>query len=248
MCDQLHDPHTSLLGHRISMIEEYHTLVALRLYSRNVKYKYLLLDWDGCLIDSLNVWHSALKQRLADLGVQATDEEVVEKVMGIRDVPANFGLDMTPAEFWDPARDVVVNLVREANLHAGVEETMKHLFDNEHSIGIVTSTARRIYEEGLGDRIIRKYIRASVTGTDVEDLKPSPQAIYSLMEQLGGSSHETLIVGDSPHDVEAGKNAGIDTCIYYPKENELFYSFEELLNHAPTFFIEKFPDLLDIVT
>jgi len=212
-----------------------------------MRFKYLLLDWDGCVVDSLNLWRSTLKQRLADLGVKATDKDVVSKVMGVRNAAEAFGLEMTPDEFWDPARDVVMSHVREVHHFPGVEDTVKQLFEKDVHMGIVTSTARRIYKEALGNRTIAQYFNASVTGTDVEKLKPDAESLTKLILELGANNEETLIVGDSPHDVQAGKNAGIATCLFYPKENHLFYSFEDLLAEEPTYLIEDFTDLLDIV-
>lgn len=44
--------------------------------------------------------------------------------------------------------------------------------------------------------------------------KPSPEAIYYLMEKYGLQAGEILMVGDRELDILAGKNAGADACFF----------------------------------
>ncbi len=43
-------------------------------------------------------------------------------------------------------------------------------------------------------------------------LKPAPDAIKLILEQLNVSPQHAIIIGDSTHDIEAGHAAGIHTC------------------------------------
>lgn len=42
--------------------------------------------------------------------------------------------------------------------------------------------------------------------------KPDPTALLAIAGELGASPQETLYVGDSGVDMDAGRNAGMDTC------------------------------------
>ena len=63
------------------------------------------------------------------------------------------------------------------------------------------------------------------------------------MERFGSDPKDTIIVGDSDKDVLAGKNAGIDSAIVYPKINERFYKKEDLLKLEPTYFFNEYTDI-----
>jgi len=41
------------------------------------------------------------------------------------------------------------------------------------------------------------------------------------------TSH-TFMVGDSEHDITAGKQAGVATIVFYPPDNEAFYSLQKI--------------------
>ncbi len=212
-----------------------------------MRYKYLLVDWDGCVIDSLNLWRREFKKRLTELGLHVTDKEVVSKAMGQRGVAHIFGLDVTELEFWDPIRQRVERKIAETPVLPGVKSTLTKLYDNGVKIGVVTSSAREIFDIGFRNRSIARLFADSVTGTDVKNLKPDPEAVNLLMSKLDATRDESLVVGDSFHDVGAGKNADVDTCLFYPKQNHSFYKYKDLLETQPTFLIEQFSDLLDIV-
>ncbi len=212
-----------------------------------MRYKYLLIDWDGCVIDSLNLWRKEIKKHLAVLGVEASNKEVVSKAMGKREAALNFGLDVDYKSFWGPIRKIVEREIANVPYLPEVEDTLKKLYENGHKMGVITSSARGVFNVGFKGRSVAKYFDATVTASDVKNLKPDPEAVNLLMSKLGASRDESLIIGDSPHDIGAGKNANVDTCLFYPKQNHSFYKYEDLLATEPTFLIEQFSDLLDVV-
>ena len=42
--------------------------------------------------------------------------------------------------------------------------------------------------------------------------KPHPDPVHRALELLEVAPSEAVIVGDSPHDVQAGREAGVATC------------------------------------
>jgi len=79
-----------------------------------------------------------------------------------------------------------------------------------------------------------------VLGSDsVRAIKPSPLPILDLMERFHVLPGETVIIGDSNYDVEAGKAAGIQTIA-------VTYGFRsrDVLKDAD-FLIDRFDDLLN---
>ena len=46
---------------------------------------------------------------------------------------------------------------------------------------------------------------------DVENPKPHPEPVFRALDHLGVSASEAMYVGDSVHDMEAGRAAGVRT-------------------------------------
>ena len=63
------------------------------------------------------------------------------------------------------------------------------------------AVVRRLYGEGLFD-----LVRGKREGVPV---KPAPDIVYSILEELGASAEETVFIGDSSVDVLTARNSGL---------------------------------------
>ena len=82
-----------------------------------------------------------------------------------------------------------------------------------------------------------------VWGSDsVREKKPSPVPVLDMMQYFQVSKSETLLIGDSNFDVEAGKSAGIKVVAvtygfrsreYLTKADEVIDNFEQLIEVIP---------------
>src|SRR2546430_10459547 len=90
--------------------------------------------------------------------------------------------------------------------YAGVPETVEHLA--ACPMAILTNkpvrVSRRILE-GLG---LAKYFRAVYGGNSFETKKPDPLGAMKVLEELGASAGQAMMVGDSEVDVQTARNAG----------------------------------------
>lgn len=50
-----------------------------------------------------------------------------------------------------------------------------------------------------------------ITGDDTEGPKPQPAPIRAALARLGVGARETVMIGDTPYDIEAGHKAGVAT-------------------------------------
>lgn len=89
-----------------------------------------------------------------------------------------------------------------------VLEVIKELDRRGITMGVVTTknkpgTFRVLEMFGLD-----KYMKAIVTVMDVEHPKPHPEPVLMAIKQLGADPAATLMVGDSPVDIQSAKAAG----------------------------------------
>lgn len=81
-----------------------------------------------------------------------------------------------------------------------------------------------------------------VSGDDVEKVKPHPEAILKALAHFGTSKEKAVMIGDSPTDIEAGKNAKVATI-------GVIYGFhgERVAHSKPDFLVHDIADILPII-
>jgi phosphoglycolate phosphatase len=203
-----------------------------------------ILDLDGTLVDSLedltasvNVMRHAFRlpplarQDVRRMVGQGARVLVQRALPGLADPDIDRGLELflahNEAHLCDATRP-----------YPGVAETLATLAERGHTLALLSNK-----NEGMCRRLLEQFgiagHFAAVAGADtLESRKPSPVPILRLMEMLGRSPGETVMVGDSINDVAAGRDAGVITvgCTYgYGETPEL---------SEATFRIDLFADLL----
>ena len=69
--------------------------------------------------------------------------------------------------------------------------------------------------------------------------KPDPRPLMMAMELCGAAPSETVMVGDSSADIDAGKAAGVTTCAVTGG----FHTRDELLSYEPDLIIDSLLEL-----
>jgi pyrophosphatase PpaX len=78
-------------------------------------------------------------------------------------------------------------------------------------MALVTSKAGDIAARSLAHVGLERLMDAVISAESTKRNKPHPEPVLLACERLGVSPADALFVGDSPHDVEAGKAAGVRT-------------------------------------
>jgi pyrophosphatase PpaX len=79
------------------------------------------------------------------------------------------------------------------------------------TLGLVTSKAHSGAERGLRLVGLDRYFPVIVGVEDVTRHKPDPEPVRRAIELLAADPATTVFVGDSPHDMAAGRAAGVRT-------------------------------------
>lgn len=115
-----------------------------------------------------------------------------------------------------------------------VRRTLREMWEDGVRLGIVTSKLRA--EVGMAleaCRLSPGWFEVVVTADDVDEPKPHPSPVLRALRAMGEEPGRTLFVGDSVHDLEAGRAAGVWTgaALWGPR------SREELAEGEPDFWI-----------
>ena len=93
-------------------------------------------------------------------------------------------------------------------LFPGMRELIEQL-SASRALGIATGKSRRGLDRALEAAGLRPYFRASRCADETQP-KPHPAMLRELMEELGVAAGQALMVGDTSHDMEMARAAGVD--------------------------------------
>lgn len=206
-------------------------------------YKYILFDWDGCLAETLNVWMNAYEIVFARYGVNPTKQEIAFH-FGDWEAPKYFGITDIDGCFKQ-IDDIANSDLKKVALSPGAFELLGKLKDKH--LAILSSTPREILEAALRYNKIYDLFEVMLAGEDVVRHKPDPEVINKGLSKLNGERSSAVMIGDSRKDIEAAKNANIDSILYYPKSHTIFYDFNDLKKYDPTYTISDFNEALKLL-
>ncbi len=89
----------------------------------------------------------------------------------------------------------------------GVEETLSELRTRGFRLGVVSSKMRAGVRRGLDIYQMAGMFDVIVAGDDCENHKPHPEPLLRAIETMEASRDEAIYIGDSTHDIAAGRSA-----------------------------------------
>lgn len=124
----------------------------------------------------------------------------------------------------------------------GTREVLSELRRRGYLIGIVSSKGRELGLRGLKLCALDDLIDSAVFLEDTTIHKPHPEPILTALRKLDTKAESAVYVGDSRHDIIAGRAAGVRTigALWGPSPQMV------LKRESPTFVADSITDLLHI--
>ena len=95
--------------------------------------------------------------------------------------------------------------------YEGVTEAMAELRARGHTTAVVTSKMSDLAIRALDFTGLRDTIDLVIGMEDTERHKPDPEPVRVALAKLGRAANEAVFLGDSPHDIASGNEAGVIT-------------------------------------
>jgi pyrophosphatase PpaX len=207
----------------------------------------VLFDLDGTLIDSIDlIVNSALyafeqcghappaaERWLADLGLplRTMFARFIEDESKLADLIAGY------REYQLANHDRLVRPYDE------VATTLQTLHERGFELAVVTSKAEPLAQRGLAHVGLDGVFDVVVGLESCTRHKPDPEPVEIALRRLGVPPGRAAFVGDSPHDMAAGRAAGVTTiaALWGP------FSRAQLAASDPDHYIERMGELLRVV-
>ncbi|MFO1324587.1 MAG: HAD-IA family hydrolase [Burkholderiales bacterium] len=177
------------------------------------RFRLIVFDWDGTLSDSTTIIADAIRDACRDVGVPVPDEAAARYVIGLgltdalRSVAPSLPVHRYPELSAHYRRHY---LAREDDipLFPGAADMLGELDAAGYLLGVATGKSRA----GLDRVLVRNGLTRRFHATRCADEghpKPHPDMLVALMDRLGVEREHTLMIGDTTHDLELARNAGV---------------------------------------
>lgn len=179
------------------------------------QYNTVLFDLDGTLLDTNKLILESFAYSFGNVYGNVPEEQLLTSFFGMTLHEAFVQL----AKKEEDIQSLLLNF-REYNLKhhdeyvklfPGAEETFQKLKEHNYKIGIVTSKLNKTARRGLALFDLEKYVDTFIGADDTPIHKPDPFPVLACLEKMGRSANQAFMVGDSPHDMVAGRKSGCKT-------------------------------------
>ncbi len=173
----------------------------------------ILFDLDGTLLDSAELIITAFQETCRSRLHRDIDRATILRDWA-RPIRERFHA-LAPGRDEELSRDYLRRYLalhdRLARLFCGVPALLRALAARGYAMAVVTSKRRATTQAAVGAFGLAEWCPVIITDEDTRRHKPDPEPVRLAVSRLGVAAADTLMVGDTPFDVEAGRDAGAAT-------------------------------------
>jgi phosphoglycolate phosphatase len=177
------------------------------------RFELLVFDWDGTLLDSAGAIVGAIKAACRDLDLPEPPDERARHVIGLGLSDALHHAVPELPEYCYP------QMVERYRYHYLKDDHTLQLFDGAADLigelaeaGFLLAVATGKSRHGLNRALETSGLGAFFQSSRCADecfSKPNPQMLEELLVEFSMSPERTLMIGDTTHDLQMAKNAGV---------------------------------------
>ena len=208
-------------------------------------YDVFLFDWDGTMTASLELSFEILRTQYGRYGLTPTDAEIA-KHFGDHRSAVHFGLDESRlTQFNKELQGIFRERMPSVPLYPDAQRVLSTLKGKGKKTALITSALREVVDASLAHHEVVEMFDVVIALEDVAEPKPHPEGILAALDRFEVSKNRAIMLGDSHKDLEAAKNAGVDSLLFYPPAHKLVFDEAILKKYQPTYTIISWRELLD---
>ena len=177
--------------------------------------KAVILDVDGTLVDSNDAHAHAWVMAFDEAGI-TVDYDAVRRSIGMggdKLMPAVSDIDeSTPrGKRISTRRGEIFKTTYFPALRGfiGARELIQRFLADGFALAVASSAAEEELQPLLERAGVADLIHRRTSSDDAENSKPDPDIVQAALKQSGADPSRSIMLGDTPYDVEAALRAGI---------------------------------------
>lgn len=203
----------------------------------------LIFDLDGTLIDSRADIADAVNEFRAERNLPPLPLETVVSYIG-DGATKLLERSLTDAPEIDPHTEIEAfriiyrrHTTIRTILYPGVAEGVARLHARGFKLAMLSNKPQNCCMEIMTHYGIAPYFTHIIGGSGNFPLKPDPTAILHILGENQSEANTTWMIGDNHTDIQAGRNAGIRTCL-------VTYGFGTPNGLVPDLIVDHFAELV----
>lgn len=177
------------------------------------RFQLIIFDWDGTLMDSAFAIVRSIQAASRDLGLPVPTDEQARHVIGL-------GMDEALAcavptlaradypQMHERYRHHYLALGGQIELFPGVPALLDWLAGQGRLLAVATGKSRLGLNRVLESSGLKGRFHATRCADETFS-KPHPAMVEELLDELGVAAAQTLMIGDTTHDLQMARNAGV---------------------------------------
>ena len=175
------------------------------------RYATLLLDLDGTIVDAFTTIHRSYVHVLPQLGLPAPTMEQVRRAVGggLETAMRHFvSEEQVPRAIQLHVSYTDSILLEDVKLMPGTLELLRAQQAAGVTLAVFTNKRGEHARKVCAHLGVTPFLKGIFGAKDTPWLKPQPEFAAHALAQLGARAETTMLIGDSPFDVQAAHNGG----------------------------------------
>lgn len=178
------------------------------------RYSLVVFDWDGTVVDSPGAIVECMRAASVELGLAPPDPRVASHVIGLgaHDSIRLLAPELPLERYREYAAAYSRHFVEREHrmpLFEGVAELLAELRGRGHQLAVATGKSRRGLDRAMLATETEGFFAATRCADETKP-KPDPEMLLQLMRELDVAPDRILMIGDTSHDLEMARAAGVD--------------------------------------
>ncbi|NQZ30344.1 MAG: HAD-IIIA family hydrolase [Oceanospirillaceae bacterium] len=204
-------------------------------------FKLLIFDWDGTLMDSSDRIVSSMQRAAKALSLSVPSKEAIRNIIGLSLEQANKiiipGISAANNKLLQQQYSHQYSQIDKTAtpFYPDVLESLMRLKNKGYMLAVATGKSRRGLDRVLAEASLGGMFDIT-RGADEAKSKPDPLMLTQIIEAVGVSITQAVMVGDTSYDLEMAQRIGMPSiAVSYG-----MHSVERLKKYNPVMVADKF--------
>ncbi|PCJ19025.1 MAG: HAD family hydrolase [Gammaproteobacteria bacterium] len=179
------------------------------------KYRLIIFDWDGTLMDSADRIAFCMRKAAEDAQVEVPSVDEVKEIIGLG-LPEAIK-KLMPLVGEDDREEVekyyryhfINNRERTSVFFDGALQALDELLERGFILAVATGKSRRGLNREFEKHSVGHYFVESRCADETRS-KPDPLMLHEILQSTNCVREQAVIIGDTEYDMDMGRQAGID--------------------------------------